>query len=84
MSKDDIISQLATLKRKRGVRRLKEVKVRPYTDQLDPPPLSCPRSPQDWVGFVFVDDSDETVNRFQKNPQVSVIDTDYRFFLRER
>ena len=59
MSKDDIISRLATLKRKRGVRRLKEVKVRPYADQLDPPPLPCPRSPQDWVGFVFVDDSGE-------------------------
>ena len=59
MSKDEIIERLATLPRKRGVRRLKEVKVRPYADQLEPPPLPCPRSPQDWVGFVFVDESGE-------------------------
>ena len=59
MSKDEIIDRLPTLRRKRRVPRLKEIKVRPFADQVDPPPLPDPRKPEDWIDFVFVDDSGE-------------------------
>ena len=57
MNKDDIVDRLSTLRHKPGVRRLREIKVKPYVDQLPQPPLPCTRTPQDWVDFVFVDDS---------------------------
>ena len=60
MSKEDIISRLPTLRRKRGVRKLKKIKVKPYADQTaPPPPLPCTRTPEQWGGFIFLDNSGE-------------------------
>ena len=56
MSKEDICARLTTLPRKRGVRKLKKIKVKPYADQtVPPPPLPCTRSPQQWSNFMFLD-----------------------------
>ena len=51
------MDRLSTLRRKPGVRRLREIKIKPYADQLPQPPLPCTRPPHDWVDFIFVDDS---------------------------
>ena len=59
MSKTEIVDRLTRLPRKRGVRRLREIKVKPFADNPAPPPLPCTRTPTSWNDNIFLDNSGE-------------------------
>ena len=57
LSKEQIVARLPTLKRKRRVPRLREIKIKPYADNPDPPTLPDSTTPGKWEDWVFLDDS---------------------------
>ena len=59
MSKTEIVDRLKHLPRKRGVRKLREIKVKPYADNPAPPPLPSTQIPTTWNGAFFLDNGGE-------------------------
>ena len=59
MTKEDIADRLRTLPRKRGVRRLTKIKVKPYENTQAPPPLPSTTVPDTWSQYVFLDNTGE-------------------------
>ena len=56
MSKEEIVERLQRLPRKRGLRRLANITVKPFADSLPPPPLPPIQSPEQFAGYIFLDE----------------------------
>ena len=56
MSKEEIVDRLQRLPRKIGLRRLPNITVQPFADSLPPPPLPPIQNPEQFTGFVFLDE----------------------------